>query len=84
MWKQTEEIFLAGIVMNTYRRNHSLKPIQNVKAKPEVSNGCNKIWESIHKRYKVALDRHKYLTGEELPKKLQLHYRRDGKLKTRR
>ena len=69
MWKQTEKIFLAGIVMDTYRRNHSLKPIQNVKAKPEVSNGCNKIWEGIHKRYKVALDRHKYLTGEELPKR---------------
>ena len=70
MWKQTEEILLAGIVMDTCRRNHSLKPIQNVKAKPEVSNGFNKTWEGIHERYKVALDRYKYLTGEELPKEL--------------
>ena len=69
MWKRAEEIILTGIVMDTYRRNHSLKPIQNLKAKPAISHGCNKIWEGIHKRYKVALDRHKCFTGEELPRR---------------
>ena len=64
-WTQTEEIFLAGIVMETYRRNHSLKPARNDSA--STLDGNDSIWDEILKRYRIALSRHSLLTGEHLP-----------------
>lgn len=60
-WQEVEDIFLHGIVLDTYSRRHSLKPF-----KEETKTGETIIWNQVHKRYKTACRRHLALTGESL------------------
>ena len=51
--------------MDTYRRNHSLKPAQKDGA--SMLDGSDSIWDGIFKRYRIALSRHFLLAGQYLP-----------------
>ena len=68
-WTPVEEVFLTGIVMDTYRRNHSLKPADSKTSRMKDQTRGYSIWDGIHQRYYVALQRHHFLTGELLPRR---------------
>ena len=66
-WSELDDIFLTGIVMDTYRRRHSLKPYRGEKGlKRSASKGETLVWQGIHQRYEVARRRYFMLTGRGL------------------
>ena len=64
-WCEIDEAFLTGIVMDTYRRRHSLKPFLRETQCRSALMGSNNtlVWKGIKQRYDVARHRHKFLTG---------------------
>ena len=63
-WSETDDVFLTGIVMDTYRRRHSLKPYRGEKgSKRAALRRETLVWQGIHQRYEVARKRYLMLTG---------------------
>ena len=76
-WKAIDEIFLTGIVMDTYRRRHSLKPYFGESRK---ERGETQVWKDIQQRFEVARRRHRILTGQTLTPRTALALQKRWKL----
>ena len=87
-WGEIVEAFLTGIVMDTYRRRHSLKAfLRETQCTRALMRSNNTLaWKGIKQRYDVARYRHKLLTGhvlvERTVKALQKRWKLKEKLKT--
>ena len=67
-WVDIDDIFLTGIVFDTYHRRHSLKPFDAEKDRARAASESVEtiVWRHIHRRFEVARRRHEILTGEIL------------------
>lgn len=65
-WCPKEDIFLHGIVLDTYGRRHSLKPFLKDSKQKKSVHGETVVWNQVHNRYKIACRRYEALTGEVL------------------
>ena len=69
-WTQEEDTFLTGIIMDTYRRRHSLRPCREDKHSTATGrNSSTVVWSGIARRYEIARQRYHLMSGHKLPQR---------------
>lgn len=65
-WQRREDVFLVGVVLDTYYRRHSLKPTKDERENA-IKNKLNintLVWQIIHGKFEKACRRFQELTGK--------------------
>ena len=69
VWTLTDETFLTGIVLDTYRRRHSLRPCRREEKHSRRKRRGTDVWTGIALRYEIARQRYQRLSGREIPRR---------------